>query len=105
MPRGGVTSQLAFCAACIARTRRSRSSERAHRKIPQPQFRESPLLPDTKQRPIECQPDGLVPLANGDADALAEIPVVDVRPAAKSAAVLRVGSVEPERERNRVAEQ
>src|SRR5947207_13326635 len=84
-------------------TRLSAWSKRADRKIPQPQIGEAALLPHPKQRPVQREPHRIVALAHGDANAFAEIAAVEIAPAAKRAAILRIGAVEPERQRAGVA--
>src|SRR6476620_10625693 len=53
------------------------ASERADRKIPQPQIREAAFFPDPEQRPVQRRPQQIVALADGDADAFAEIAALD----------------------------
>src|SRR5262245_8524980 len=79
--------------------------ERADRKIAQPQVGEAALVPDPEQRPIEREPHHVVAFAYRDADAAAEIAIVEIGAATEHAAVLRRGAVEPERQRDGVAEQ
>ncbi len=63
------------------------------------------MFPDPEQRPVQRLPYRIVALAHGDADTFAEVAVVDVGPAAKAAAILRIRAVEPEGERDGVPEQ
>src|SRR5467141_3857035 len=79
--------------------------KRADREIAQPQVGEAALVPDPEQRPIEREPHRLVAFLHGDADTLAEVAAVEIGAAPEGAAVLGIGAVEPERERNAVAEQ
>src|SRR5215469_14415708 len=79
--------------------------EWADRKISQPQIGKPALLPDPEQRPIQRQPHSVVALAHGDADPFTEEAAVDVRSTAEGAAILGVGAVEPEGERDRVPKQ
>src|SRR5437762_13549012 len=81
------------------------SSERADRKITQPQIGEAALLPQPEQRPVERQAQGVVAAFDRDADALAEIPAFRERAADELAAIARVGAVEPECQPDSVAEQ
>src|SRR6185312_11406492 len=80
------------------------ASERADRKIPQPQIRKAAFFPEPEQRPVQRRPQQIVALADSDADALAEIAALDERPAGEGAAFARVSAVDPERQRDRVAE-
>src|ERR1700683_3185017 len=80
-------------------------SERADREIAQPQIGEAPLLPHPEHRPVQRQPDRIVALLDRDAYALAEIAAVHVGAAPEGATIARIGAVEPERQRHRVAEQ
>src|SRR5215470_3984973 len=80
-------------------------SKRADRKIAQPQIRETTLLPDSEYSPIECQAHRIVTLLHRDAHAFAEIAAVDVGTTAKSTAIFGIGSIEPEGERDCIAEQ
>src|SRR5262249_56453805 len=78
--------------------------KRADRKIAQPQVGEAALLPDPKQRIVEREPDRVIAALDRDADPFPEIAAVDIGATAKPTAVVGVGAVEPERERDRVAE-
>src|SRR3954471_5782257 len=80
-------------------------SKRADWEIAQPQIGEPALLPDPEQRPVERQPDRVIALSDRDADAFTEIAVVGVGAAAKGTAILGIRAVEPEGERDGVAEQ
>src|ERR1700716_4242573 len=91
------------------RTRRGRPIyhpflKRAHREIAQPQIGVAAFFPDPEQRPIQRLPQEVVALAHADADAFAEIAAFDERPAGERAAFARVRAVDPERQRDRVAE-
>src|SRR5216117_3952994 len=77
--------------------------KRADRKIPQPQVGEAAFFPNPEQRPVQRRSQQIVALADGDADALAEIAALDKGPARERAAVARIGAVDPERQRARVA--
>src|SRR5579859_186816 len=79
-------------------------SERAHREIAQPQIGVAAFFPDAKQRPVQRLPEQIVALAYRNADALAEIAALDERPAGEGAAIVRIGAIDPERQRNPVAE-
>src|SRR5580698_9647575 len=78
--------------------------KRAHRKIAQPQIRVAAFFPDPEQRPVQRLPQQVVALAHGDADALAEIAALDERAARERAAIGRIGAVDPERQRDPIAE-
>src|ERR1700738_4674215 len=78
--------------------------EGTHRKIAQPQIGVAAFFPEPEQRPVQRLPQQIVALAHGDADALAEIATLDKRAAAERAAFAGVGAVDPERERDRIAE-
>src|SRR5215216_7090798 len=80
------------------------ASKRTDGKIPQPQVGEAAFFPDPEQRPVQRRPQQIVALADGDADALAEIAALDKGPARECAAFRRIGAVDPERPRDRVAE-
>src|SRR3569832_2396165 len=80
------------------------ASKRADREIAQPQVGEPPLLPEPEQRPVQRLPQQVVAAADGDANALAKVTAFQVRPANKAAAIRRVGAVEPERQRDAIAE-
>ncbi len=71
-------------------------SERADRKIAQPQIGEAALLPDAEQRPVERLPQKVVSAPNCDADTFAEETALKIGAAAKFAAVCGVGAIEPE---------
>src|SRR6202011_2597548 len=91
------------------RTRRGRPIyhpflKRAHRKIAQPQIGVAAFFPDPEQRPVQRLPQQVVALAHGDADALAEKAALDERAAGEGAAIGRVGAVDPECQRDAVAE-
>src|SRR5262249_3363171 len=83
----------------------TRGSKRTDREIAQPQIGKTALLPDPEQRPIERQPDRVISLCDTNAEASAEVASADGGPAAKGTAILGIGAVEPERERDRIAEQ
>src|SRR6201987_3930308 len=78
--------------------------ERAHRKIAQPQIGVAAFFPDPEQRPVQRLAQEIVALAHRDADALAEIAALDERPAGEGAAFTRIRAVDPEGERDGVAE-
>src|ERR1700730_9374099 len=78
--------------------------ERAHGKIAQPQIGVAALFPEPEQRPVQRLPQQIVTLAHRDADAFAEIAAFDERAAREGAAVAGIGTVDPERQRDRVAE-
>src|SRR6266478_958460 len=80
-------------------------SKGADREIPEPQIGEAALLPQPEQRPIEGKPQRIIAALDRDADALAEIAALGERSADEDAAIRRVGAVEPESERDAVAEQ
>src|SRR3954447_20351713 len=79
--------------------------KRADGEIAQPQVGETALLPYSEQRPVQREPDEVIAFLDGDPDAFAEITAVHERPAAERAAALGIGALDPEGERNRVAEQ
>src|SRR3954463_1133755 len=79
-------------------------SERTDRKIAQPQIREAAFFPDPEQRPVQRRPQQIVALADGDADTFAEKAALDKGPAGEGAAFAGIGTVDPERQRDRVAE-
>src|SRR5437868_7271285 len=89
--------------AC-APSRNDSVSEWTDGKIPQPQIRKAAFFPDPEQRPVQRRPQQIVALADGDADALAEIAALDKGAARERAAFGRIGAVDPERQRDRVAE-
>src|SRR6202012_2842766 len=78
--------------------------ERADREIMQPQIGVAAFFPDPEPRPVQGLPQQVVALADGDADAFAEIAALDERPAGERAAIAGVGAVDPERQRDRIAE-
>src|SRR5256885_14896265 len=78
--------------------------KRADGEIPQPQIGVAAFFPDTKQRPVQRLPQQVVALAHGDADTLAEIAALDKRPAAERAAFAGIRAVDPEGQRDRIAE-
>src|SRR4051812_24840644 len=80
------------------------SSERADRKIAQPQVRVAAFFPDPEQRPVQRLAQQVVALAHGDPDALAEIAAFHERAAREGAAIAGIGTVDPERQRNAVPE-
>src|SRR5438034_6995791 len=80
-------------------------SKRTYWEISQPQIGKTTLLPDAEQRPIQREPHRVIALFNGNSDAFAEVAAVYVRPAAEGTAILGIGAVEPEGERDRIAEQ
>src|SRR3984893_11562298 len=82
----------------------SGSLKRADGKIAQPQIGVAAFFPEPEQRPVQRLPQQVVALAHGDADALAEIGALDKRPAAERAAFAGIRAVDPERKRDRIAE-
>src|SRR5262249_1970487 len=82
-----------------------RSSKRTDGKIAQPQIGEATFLPDAEQRPVERLAQQVVAAPDRNADAFAEEPALKIRTAAECAAICRVRSVEPEGQRDTVAEQ
>src|SRR5689334_14091461 len=80
------------------------TSERAHREIAQPQLGGAAFFPDPEQRPVQRLPEQVVALAHGNPDAFAEIAALDERAAGEGAALGGVGAVDPERQRDAVAE-
>src|SRR3981081_3327626 len=60
--------------------------KRTHRKIPQPQIGVAAFSPAPEQPPVQPLPQEVVALADGDADAFAEIAAFDERPAGERAA-------------------
>src|SRR4051812_39683751 len=78
--------------------------ERAHREIPQPQIGVAALLPDAEHRPVQGLAQHVVALAYGDANALAEETALDEGAAGEGAAIAGIRAVDPERERDGVAE-
>src|SRR3981081_4044075 len=78
--------------------------KRADGKVPQPQIGIAAFFPKPEQRPVQRLPQQVVALADGDADALAEIAALDERPARERAAFARIGTIDPERQRERIAE-
>src|SRR5262249_57488895 len=74
-------------------------------KMAQPKMGKTPLLPDAEQRPIQGEPHRVIALFNGNSDAFAEVAAVYVRPATEGTAILGISAVEPEGERDRIAEQ
>src|ERR1043166_9094601 len=99
---GGRTVGTAPCA--VKRKSSAKRLKRADWKISEPQIRELALLPDPEQGVVQRQPDRIVAAFDRDADALAEVAAVEIGTAAERTAVLGIGAVEPERERDRVAE-
>src|SRR5947209_13890201 len=86
-----------------APSRNDRLLERADGKIAQPQIGVAAFFPQPEQRPVQRLPQQVVAFAHRDPDALAKIPAFDERSAAEGAAFGRIGAVDPERERDRVA--
>src|ERR1700732_3748696 len=78
--------------------------KRTDRKIAQPQVGIAALFPKPEQRPVQRLPQQVVALAHRDADAFAEVAAFDKRSAREHAAVTRIRAVDPERERDRIAE-
>src|SRR6516162_8670711 len=79
-------------------------SERTHREIAQPQIGVAAFFPDPEQRPVQRLAQQVVALAHGDADALAEIAAFDKGAAREGAAITGVRAIDPEAERDAVAE-
>ena len=111
-PTGGYLLQASFATGAAAgrgalawlRSKKS-TSIRADREITQPQVGEAALLPQPEQRPVDRLAQQIVAAFDRDADALAEEAAFHIGPAAEHAAAGGVGAVEPERERDAVAEQ
>src|SRR3954454_9558385 len=78
--------------------------KRANGEIAQPQIGVAAFFPQPEQRPVQRLPQQVVALAHGNADALAEIPALDEWAAAEGAALGGIGAVDPERQRDGVAE-
>src|SRR3954463_9008804 len=78
--------------------------ERADGKIAQPQIGVAALFPNPEQRPVQRLAQQVVAFAHGYADAFAEKTALDERPAAEGAAIAGIGAVDPECQRNRIAE-
>src|SRR5258708_4649473 len=94
------------CFASLAMTADSTAfnpSKRADRKVSQPQIGETAFFPDPEQRPVQRLPQQVVAFAHRDADALAEVAALDEGAAGERAAFARIGAVDPERQRDRVA--
>src|SRR5262245_1358829 len=81
------------------------ASERADRKITQPQIGEQAAFPQAEQAPVQSETQGLVAAPDRDADAFAEVTALRERAALEHAACSRIGAVEPEGKRDAVAEQ
>src|SRR5262249_38838360 len=96
-PGAGVRNSLA--------TGGNRGAKRTDREIAQPQIGKKAPLPDPEQRPIERQAYVFIAFLDNNSDASAEGAAGGVGPAAKGTAILGIGAVEPERERDRIAEQ
>src|SRR3981189_3155039 len=79
-------------------------SKRTDRKIAQPQIGVAAFFPEPEQRPVQRLPQQVVALAHRDADALAEIAALDKRPARERTAFAGIGAVDPECQRDRIAE-
>src|SRR6201997_3712724 len=84
---------------------RDPNSKRADRKITQPQIRKAALLPIPKQGPVQSLPQQIIAAFDDDAHAFAKIAAFEVGTAAEYAAAGGIGTVEPERQRDAVAEQ
>src|SRR5580700_2437340 len=91
--------------ALSAAHQKALASKRVDREIAQPQVGEAALLPLPEQRPVQGLPQQIVAALNRDADALAEEAALQERAAAEGATAAGVGAVEPEGERDAVAEQ
>src|SRR5579863_7064375 len=83
---------------------KSGTLKRTDRKIAQPQVRVAAFFPQSKQRPVHSLPQQIIALAHGDPDALAEIAAFDKGTAGECAAFAGIGAVDPECQRDRVAE-
>src|SRR4051812_7049942 len=79
-------------------------SKWADREIAQPQVGEPALLPCAEERVVEHKAHRIVAAPDRNANTFAEITTVEERTAAKGATILRVGAIEPERERDGVTE-
>src|ERR1700759_4663812 len=77
--------------------------ERADGEIAQPQIGVAAFFPEPEQRPVQRLPQQVVAFAHRDSNSLAEIPALDERAAAEGAALARIGAVDPERQRDRIA--
>src|ERR1700738_487120 len=86
-------------------TKVNHNSERADGEIAEPKIGKMALLPYPEQRPVQSKPDRVVAFADRYADPFSEVAAVDVGSAAKCSAILGISSVDPECERDRVAEQ
>src|SRR6266536_2473623 len=95
--------QLHILVRCFTSPRND-SSKRADGKIAQPQVGVAAFFPEPEQGPVQRLPQQIVAPADGDADALAEIAALDERAAGEGAAFGRIRAVDPERQRDRVAE-
>src|SRR5262249_58585856 len=80
-------------------------SKRADREISQPEVGKAAGLPDAEQGPVDGEAQGIVAALDRDPDAFAEIAAFDERAACQSAAAGRTRAIEPERQREAVAEQ
>src|SRR3954447_12520999 len=89
------TAQERLCPPC--------ELERADGKIAQPEIGVAAFFPQPEQRPVQRLPQQVVALAHRNPNALAEIPALDEWPAAEGAALLRIGAVDPERQRDGIA--
>src|SRR5216683_4987674 len=94
-----------FVALLLAMTGIALSSflKRADGKVAQPQIGIAAFFPEPEQRPVQRLPQQIVALADGDADALAEIAALDERPARERTAFAGISAVDPERQRDRIA--
>ena len=78
--------------------------ERADGEIAQPQIGVAAFFPEPEQRPVQRLPQQVVAFAHRNSNSLAKIPAFDERAAAERAAFARIGAVDPERQRDGVAE-
>src|ERR1700722_998478 len=83
---------------------RSHALKRTDRKIVQPQVGVAALFPEPEQRPVQRLPQQIIALAHGNSYAFTEIAALNKRPARERAAIAGVRAIDPERERDRVAE-
>jgi hypothetical protein len=79
-------------------------SKRADREIAQPQIGKAASFPEPEQRIIQGQPHGIVAFLDGDADPFAEILALEERAAGERAAPAGIGTIDPERQCDAVAE-
>src|SRR5262249_44011598 len=80
-------------------------SKRADREVAEPQIGEPALFPIAKQGPAQSLPQQIIAAFDRNAHALAKIPALQKRAATEYAAAGGIGTIEPERQRDSVAEQ